>query len=160
MSEPDRGLILVVDDHELSRRLISSVLGPFGLRVRGVGTLARARHFLAEVSPAAILLDLQLPDGSGLEFAADCRRNADLASCAILACTAGRSVDEERRAMDVGCDAYLTKPVDVHELPELLRSLLRSPGILTGPIRPAVLACAPDERAGASRSASARAGRP
>jgi CheY-like chemotaxis protein len=127
MPQPDRGLILVIDEHELGRRLISRVLGPSGLRVRGVGTLARARRVLAEVSPAAILLDLRLPDGSGLELAADCRRDPDLTSCAILACGAGRSPDEGRRAMDAGCDAYVTKPVDVHELPGLLRTLLRGP---------------------------------
>lgn len=127
MPRADRGLILVIDEHELGRRLISRVLGPSGLRVRGVGTLARARHVLAEVSPAAILLDLRPPDGSGLELAADCRRNPDLTSCTILAGGVGRSPDEERRAMDAGCDAYVTKPVDVHELPGLLRTALHSP---------------------------------
>jgi two-component system, cell cycle response regulator DivK len=106
--------VLVVDDHVLSRKLVEQLLATAGLPVRGAGTLAEAEQLLAASTPAAIVLDMHLPDGHGLELARRCRADPGTAGCAIVACTAGDPSTTERDCRAGGCDAYVTKPIDTY----------------------------------------------
>ena len=62
------GRILVVDDHELNLKLLERVLEIEGHEVRGADSLAAAERALAEEQPTMIVLDVNLPDGNGLEL--------------------------------------------------------------------------------------------
>ena len=103
--------ILVVEDNDLNMRLLKDVLEAHGYCVaiarEGEIVLDMARHF----QPDLILLDIQLPDISGLEA---CRRLKldPLTNCIpVVAVSAFAMAGDERRARDSGCDGYVTKPI-------------------------------------------------
>jgi two-component system cell cycle response regulator DivK len=112
-SEDNRGLIrqLVVDFMDLP--LVEAVDGPEGLR------LAR------EVKPAMILMDLSLPLMNGWELTATIKADPALAHIPIIALTAHAMEGDETRAREAGCDAFMTKPVDLDELEAMIASYVR-----------------------------------
>ena len=75
--------------------------------------------------PALIVLDLQLPDGDGLDLARRLKATPQTASCVILACTAEAMQGDAERALAAGCDAYVSKPIDTREFSALVDELLR-----------------------------------
>jgi CheY-like chemotaxis protein len=116
--------ILVVDDHELNLKLLTRVLELEGHSVAAAGTLDAAERAIAEDPPALIVLDLNLPDGDGLELARRLKSDPRTGSCAIVACTADAMTEDRERALAAGCDAYVSKPIDTREFAELVASLL------------------------------------
>jgi CheY-like chemotaxis protein len=120
------GWILVVDDHELSRRLLEQVLETAGLAVLGAGTITEAERLVALSAPDAVVLDMHLPDGHGLQLARRLRAEPRTANCAIIACTATDESATEQDCRRSGCDAYVTKPIDTHRFAEIVTELLGS----------------------------------
>lgn len=129
-----RGLILVVDDNHLNRKLARFILEAEDYSVLAAGDAAEARALLEELSPAAILMDLQLPGMSGLTFVQELRKNPRWRGTWILALSADATEANKAKALTVGCDGYLTKPIDSETLPSVLAQLLttersvKSPG--------------------------------
>ena len=80
--------VLVVDDHELNLKLLQRVLELDGHDVLAASSLGAADEVLARQLPALIVLDLQLPDGDGLDLARRLKAMPETAPCPILACTA------------------------------------------------------------------------
>ena len=136
-------VLIVEDDQELCDEL-ATYLASSGFRVRSAGTLAAASVALAD-APNLLVLDINLPDGSGLELF---RLLDQQRRIGVVMCT-GRDERELRIAcLKDGADAYLVKPVDPEELeatllsvhrrvsatvPELRSSLLRPPAIVERP---------------------------
>jgi len=116
--------VLVVDDHELNLKLLQRVLELGGHKVIAVGSLASAEEALAAQLPALIVLDLQLPDGDGLDLARRLKAKPETASCVVLACTAEAMRGDAERALAAGCDAYVSKPIDTREFSALVDELL------------------------------------
>ena len=131
MSEPAR--VLVVDDHELNLKLLQHVLEYEGHEVVVADSLAAAERAFAEVKPALIVLDVQLPDGDGLDLARRIKAMPPTQSCAILACTAEAMKGDRERALAAGCDAYVSKPIDTREFAALVASMLPSGRANAGP---------------------------
>lgn len=131
--------ILVVEDDTSLRRSLEMTLKAAGYVVVGVGTLADARRMRAHYKPQAILLDLGLPDGDGLELISAVRTD-DLTPIVIL--TARDAESLKVRALDAGADDYVTKPFGLEELLARLRAALRhavqaagsAPVVRTGPL--------------------------
>ncbi|MGH2914829.1 MAG: hybrid sensor histidine kinase/response regulator [Solirubrobacteraceae bacterium] len=121
---PWRPMVLVVDDHQLGRRLVARSLERARIDVLEAGSLSEAELVLERCAPAAIVLDLRLPDGDGLELATRLRADPRTAECAIVACSAADADEERARARRAGCDAYVAKPIDPRRLRELVGSLL------------------------------------
>ncbi|MGH2874593.1 MAG: response regulator, partial [Solirubrobacteraceae bacterium] len=119
-----RPVVLVVDDFPLSRRLLARVLEPAGFQVVEAGTIAEAERTLATATPAAIVVDLNLPDGDGLELVSHCRDRRRTAACAIVACSASDRGDETAAAIRAGADAYVLKPVDTRRFAALIAELV------------------------------------
>jgi CheY-like chemotaxis protein len=71
------------------------------------------------------VLDLNLPDGDGLELARRLKTDARTASCVVLACTADAMTEDRERALQAGCDAYVSKPIDTRDFSSLVASLLQ-----------------------------------
>jgi CheY-like chemotaxis protein len=113
--------ILIVDDHEPGVALIERLLELDGHKVRAAGSLADAERALAEEQPAMIVLDLNLPDGSGLELTRKLKAHPVTAEIPILACTAAVLPADEHEA---GCDAYVSKPIDLHRFQTIVASML------------------------------------
>jgi CheY-like chemotaxis protein len=118
--------VLVVDDHELTLKLLQRVLELEGIHVVAAGSIGAAERALAEELPALIVLDLQLPDGDGLDLARRLKRERRTESCGIVACTAEAMRGDEERALAAGCDAYVSKPIDTRAFAALVSSMLRS----------------------------------
>ncbi|HEV3391840.1 MAG TPA: response regulator [Solirubrobacteraceae bacterium] len=116
--------ILIVDDHEPGVALIERLLELDGHKVRAAGSLADAERALAEEQPAMIVLDLNLPDGSGLELTRKLKAHPVTAEIPILACTAAVLPADEHEALEAGCDAYVSKPIDLHRFQTIVASML------------------------------------
>ena len=116
--------ILIVDDHEPGVALIERLLELDGHKVRAAGSLADAERALAEEQPAMIVLDLNLPDGSGLELTRKLKAHPGTAEIPILACTAAVLPADEHQALEAGCDAYVSKPIDLHRFQTIVASML------------------------------------
>ena len=119
-----RARVLVVDDHEMNLKLFERLLEMEGREVRGAGSLAAAEQALAEEEPAMIVLDLNLPDGSGLELTRKLKSEPRTASIPIVACTAAVMPGDEDEARAAGCDAFVAKPIDLREFSSVVSSML------------------------------------
>jgi DNA-binding response OmpR family regulator len=116
--------ILIVEDNEDLRLEVSDYLSARGYTVQGVGTLAAAEQALQKEF-ALVLLDINLPDGNGLDF---CLRMRPYVRAGIVMMT-GRCERALRiEGLKGGADAYLVKPVDPEELEATLQSVLRHAG--------------------------------
>jgi CheY-like chemotaxis protein len=116
--------VLVVDDHELNLKLLERLLEREGREVRSADSVAAAERVLAEEQPAMIVLDLNLPDGSGLDLTRKLKAEPRTASIPIVACTAAVLPADEDEALEAGCDAFVAKPIDLRHFSDVISSIL------------------------------------
>jgi len=115
-------LLLIDDDQELCE-LLGSWLSQEGFVVRACHDGQSARQALAEQAPAAVVLDVMLPDGSGLELLKQLRtEHTDLP---VLMLSARGEPLDRILGLELGADDYLAKPCDPRELTARLRAVLR-----------------------------------
>lgn len=120
--EEEMPLLLVEDDAALARALVQG-LHLQGYTVEAVGTAEEARHALAVRSYDALILDLRLPDGHGLDLCRWVRQQG--LELPILILTALDEPQTIVEGLDAGADDYVVKPVDLDVLAARLRALLR-----------------------------------
>ncbi|MGB9185342.1 MAG: response regulator [Solirubrobacteraceae bacterium] len=114
--------ILVVDDEPQIVRGLKIILRDAGYSVETAETKAQALAALASRPPDALVLDLVLPDGGGVELCQELRRFSRLP---VLVLSAVGDEREKVRALDAGADDYVTKPFGTDELLARLRAVLR-----------------------------------
>jgi two-component system, cell cycle response regulator DivK len=129
-------LVLIVDDNELNLRLAETVLARAGFVVHVARTAAEARDRLAERAWAAVLMDLRLPDGNGLDIVREIRADPARRQTPIAALTASAMIGDPQQAFDAGCDAYISKPIEVRTFAQEVRSLIDGPGLAGARHRP------------------------
>jgi len=115
-------ILLVEDDAVLGSVMLRS-LQDAGHRVDLAVTLAQARHFWLVQPFDAVLLDLNLPDGTGLTALREARARNDRTPTLVL--TARNRTDERIAGLDAGADDYLGKPFELAEVEARLRALVR-----------------------------------
>lgn len=127
--------IIVVDDDELARELVSRLL----VKLHLVNPLVHAEdggHALelleSGVKPALILLDLHMPERSGLELLAWLRADRNLQTIPVIVLTNSAELEEVDRAYELGIQSYLVKPVGFTALRDVLREL-EAPWMLVAP---------------------------
>jgi two-component system KDP operon response regulator KdpE len=113
--------LLVVDDEPAIRRLLCATVIRAGYRPIEAATARAAMTALAIDKPAAILLDLGLPDRDGLELIPLMKA----AGAAVLVISARDETDQKVAALDLGADDYVTKPFDSEEVLARIRTALR-----------------------------------
>jgi len=118
--------VLVVEDHPFNRALLERLLELDGYRPLGADSIAQAERILAGARPALIILDVRLPDGDGLELARRLKSQAGTAECPILACSAGGAADEHQRAVEAGCEDFISKPIDLRVFSRRVGALITS----------------------------------
>ena len=123
--------ILVVDDEPQILRALETSLRGAGYQVVTAATAADALTTAAMRPPDAVILDLVLPDGSGVDVCRELRRWTDVP---ILVLSAVGDEREKVLALDAGADDYVTKPFGIEELLARLRALLRRVAPLSDPV--------------------------
>lgn len=124
MSTPRRK-ILVVDDTEPNLRLLRALLTGAGYEVITVNCGADGIAAAARDNPDLILLDIMMPDLTGFEVCQRLRAAAETRETPIVFLTALHEMEDHMRAVDVGGDDVLTKPINKLELLLRVKSLLR-----------------------------------
>jgi two-component system cell cycle response regulator DivK len=105
--------VLIVEDNDLNMKLFNDLLeahGYFTLQSKdGVEALRMARQH----RPDLILMDIQLPEVSGLEVTKWLKEDSDLCAIPVIAVTAFAMKGDEEKIRDGGCEAYIAKPISV-----------------------------------------------
>jgi two-component system KDP operon response regulator KdpE len=133
-----RARILVADDEELMRRLLTSTLTRHDYEVLQAATGNEALNRALEFEPDLVILDLLLPDMSGMEV---CEKLRAWRQVPILVVSGRDEESTKITALDLGADDYITKPFATGELLARIRALLRRSA--AGPPAPAVVATGP-----------------
>ena len=116
--------VLVVEDNELNMKLFNDLLEAHGYKViqtrDGLSALDLARKHM----PDLILMDIQLPEVSGLEVTKWLKDDPELKVIPVVAVTAFAMKGDEERIREGGCEAYLSKPISVGKFIETIRHFL------------------------------------
>ena len=118
-------LVLVVDDEPQILRALRTSLAAAGFDVVTAASAAEATAAAATRRPDAVVLDLVLPDGSGIDVCRELRAWSDVP---VIVLSAVGEESEKVAALDAGADDYVTKPFGVPELLARLRAALRRAG--------------------------------
>ena len=118
--------IMIVEDNELNMKLFNDLL-----RANGYGTLPMRNGYealdaLKENRPDLIIMDIQLPEISGLEVTRIIKQDESLRSIPVIAVTAFAMKGDEERIREGGCEAYLSKPISVAKFLETVRTYLHA----------------------------------
>jgi two-component system, cell cycle response regulator DivK len=119
---PDR--ILIVDDHPINLKLASDVLALSGYEVVKAADAEQAQEILHQTVPDVILMDIALPGMDGLELTRRLRADARFDGVLVIALTASAMKGDDHKAIDAGCDGYITKPIDTRRLPDQVGEVL------------------------------------
>ncbi len=109
-------LVLIVNDNDLNVKLLRDVLRFEGYRTAEAATGASALDIAANEPPDLILMDVSLPDMSGIEALQRLRTTPGTTATPVLAVTASAMVGDRERLIAEGFDDYLAKPIRVREL--------------------------------------------
>jgi CheY-like chemotaxis protein len=116
--------ILIVDDNAANLKLARVILVDAGYAVSTAADAAEAMALLETSTPRLILMDIQLPDLDGLDLTRQLKADPRFAGVVIVALTAYAMKGDRAKALAAGCDGYITKPIDVDELPRTVAQFL------------------------------------
>lgn len=119
--------ILIVDDNATNLKLARVVLEESGYQVMTAVDAADLMAVLEHFPARLILMDIQLPDVDGLELTRRLKANPRFQHIVIVALTAYAMKGDRAKALGAGCDGYITKPIDVDELPRTVAQYLAKP---------------------------------
>lgn len=119
--------VLIVEDNELNMKLFNDILEAQGYAVLqtrdGLSALDIARRHM----PDLILMDIQLPEVSGIEVTKWLKEDERLRSIPVIAVTAFAMKGDEEKIREGGCEAYISKPISVTSFLQTIDSFLKGP---------------------------------
>jgi two-component system cell cycle response regulator DivK len=128
----DRGMkkgsvakILVVEDNQDNREMVVKVLKFNGYDVIEAVDGEEGIEKAKTEAPALILLDIYLPKMDGYEVAKRLKGDTGLKDIPVIALTAHAMKGNREQALAAGCDGYISKPIDIRELPKQIEQFLR-----------------------------------
>tara|TARA_R110002051_G_scaffold48299_5_gene95171 strand:+ start:16529 stop:16906 length:378 start_codon:yes stop_codon:yes gene_type:complete len=116
--------VLIVEDNELNMKLFNDLLEAHGYETLQTKDGFKAMEMAREHLPDLILMDIQLPEVSGLEVTKWLKDDETLCAIPIVAVTAFAMKGDEERIRQGGCEAYLSKPITVTTFIETVRQFL------------------------------------
>jgi len=116
--------VLIVEDNELNMKLFHDLLEAHGYNVIEAHTGPEALALAEEHRPDLILMDIQLPEISGLEVTQKLKKNPELAGIPVIAVTAFAMKGDEERIRAGGCEDYIAKPISVVSFLEKVKRYL------------------------------------
>ena len=114
--------VLIVEDNELNMKLFNDLLDAHGYRTLQTRDGMEALDLAREHRPDLILMDIQLPEVSGLEVAKWLKEDDELRQIPVIAVTAFAMKGDEEKIREGGCEAYLSKPISVVKFLETVRN--------------------------------------
>jgi two-component system cell cycle response regulator DivK len=121
----NRNRILVVEDNQLSSKLLKQLLTAHGYEVLESPEGLQALDLARDEQPDLILMDIRLPDISGLEVTRLLKQDDRTKTIPIVAVTALASPDDEKKGLESGCDAYIPKPITLGNFLRTIESFLK-----------------------------------
>ncbi|TGK87368.1 PAS domain-containing sensor histidine kinase [Leptospira noumeaensis] len=114
--------ILLVEDNEMNRNLLKRMIQKYipNAKIKEAVDGLEAVRFFHESTPDLVFMDVQMPNMDGLEAATEIRKQPRGISVPIIALTAGALYEERKKCFDVGMDQFLTKPIDILALNQIL----------------------------------------
>ncbi|HYD45743.1 MAG TPA: response regulator [Phenylobacterium sp.] len=119
--------VLIVEDNELNMKLFHDLLDAQGYETLQTREGLQALSMAREHRPDLILMDIQLPEISGLEVTKWLKEDDELSSIPVVAVTAFAMKGDEERIREGGCEAYLSKPISVTLFLDTIKRLLGEP---------------------------------
>jgi len=101
------------------------VLTRQGFEVHTAATAEEALEIARTIHPRLILADIRLPGMDGLEMTRRLKADPETKDIVVVAVTAFAMKGDEQKALDAGCNGYITKPIDVNTFPTLIRQYLK-----------------------------------
>ncbi|GIL03086.1 MAG: response regulator [Alphaproteobacteria bacterium] len=116
--------VMIVEDNELNMKLFNDLLEANGYRTIKTRNGLEALDLARDNRPDLILMDIQLPEVSGLEVTKWLKEDDDLHTIPVIAITAFAMKGDEERIRQGGCEAYISKPISVSKFLETVKSYL------------------------------------
>ncbi|QPC45140.1 response regulator [Kaustia mangrovi] len=117
--------VLIVEDNELNMKLFHDLLEAHGYNTLQTRDGLSALEIARENMPDLILMDIQLPEVSGLEVTKWLKEDDDLRQIPVIAVTAFAMKGDEERIREGGCEAYISKPISVASFLQTIDSFFR-----------------------------------
>lgn len=124
MAEARKRKVLVVEDNELNMRLFCDVLNAYGFETLQCRDGAKATDLARTHIPDLIIMDIQLPEVSGLDITRWLKDDERVQHIPILAVTAFAMRTDEQRVRAAGCEGYLAKPIQIKSFIRAVEGLL------------------------------------
>ena len=118
--------ILIVDDNAVNLKLARVILSLEGYAVHTAADAEEALELLKDFRPKLILMDIQLPGMDGLQLTRLLKADPATRDIIVIALTAYAMKGDDLKVLAAGCDAYVTKPIDLDSLPALVANHLAS----------------------------------
>ncbi len=116
--------ILIVEDNPQNMKVAQETLRPHGYTLLEATDGEEALEIVVKEKPDLIIMDMQLPKMSGLEVTKRLRQMPDFNRVPIIALTAYATKGDEEKFIEAGCNAYLSKPINIRELPGVVAEML------------------------------------
>ena len=116
--------ILIVEGNEINMMLFNDLLEVHDYNVLGARNGMDALRMAGEHKPDLILMDIQLPEVSGLEVTKWIKKDENIRSIPVIAVTAFAMKGDEEKIREGGCEAYLVKPISVSHFLETIQKFL------------------------------------
>ncbi len=120
----NRKRILIVEDNDLNLKLFRDLLTANGFETIETKEGREAITLTRSLRPDLILMDIQLPEISGLEVTERIKADADIKHIPIIAVTAFAMKDDEEKILRAGCEAYISKPISINDFLTAIRKFL------------------------------------
>lgn len=117
--------ILIVEDNELNMKLFTDILEAHGFKTLQSRNGSDALELARAHKPDLILMDIQLPEVSGIEVTQRIKEDENLRHIPVIAITAFAMKGDEEKIRQSGCEAYLSKPISIAKFLETVRNYLR-----------------------------------
>ncbi|HEX9790375.1 MAG TPA: response regulator [Kiloniellales bacterium] len=117
--------VLVVEDNELNMKLFHDLLEAHGYNILQTKDGMEALRMAREHRPDLILMDIQLPEVSGLEVTKWIKEDENLKAIPVIAVTAFAMKGDEEKIREGGCEAYIAKPISVTSFLQTVQRYLR-----------------------------------
>ncbi len=118
--------VLIVEDNELNMKLFHDLLEAHGIGTVETNDGTKVLDMAREHKPDLILMDIQLPEVSGLDVTKWLKADEDLRSIPVIAVTAFAMKGDEQKIREGGCEDYISKPISVSRFMEIVDKYLGS----------------------------------